>query len=77
MTIDKCNDIKQPKPPALTGECVIQKRVELKRYFKATWQRCDSLFSLINNDGAYYERPESLRHPINFLFWSYRLFLCE
>ena len=69
MTIyDKSNEQIYTKAPSLSGDCVKTKRVELKRYFKATWQRYESLFSLINNDGAYYERPEPLRHPLIFYF---------
>ncbi|MEY8200059.1 MAG: 5-histidylcysteine sulfoxide synthase, partial [Colwellia sp.] len=65
---NKYNKLNEPKSPAVTGECVDKKRAELKSYFKATWQCYDSLFSLVNNDGAYYQRPEPLRHPLIFYF---------
>jgi 5-histidylcysteine sulfoxide synthase/putative 4-mercaptohistidine N1-methyltranferase len=68
MNINQYNEVSEPKSPTLTGNCINSKRAELKRYFKATWQRYDSLFSLINNDEVYYQRPEPLRHPLIFYF---------
>jgi len=56
------------KPPSLNGSCINAKRDELKNYFKQTWAEYESLFSLINNDSAYYLRPERLRHPLIFYF---------
>ena len=47
-----------------------QKRSELKRYFVNTWETYESLFSLINDDAAYYLRPEPLRHPLVFYYGS-------
>lgn len=68
MDTNKYNEVSEPKSPTLMGDSVNGKRAELKRYFKATWQRYDSLFSLVNNDEAYYQRPERLRHPLIFYF---------
>lgn len=62
------NKITQAKTPWLTGTCVDEKRAEIKHYFYNTWETYDSLFALINNDDAYYLRPESLRHPLIFYF---------
>ena len=56
------------KPPSLNGDCIDKKRSELKCYFQQTWQKYESLFSLINNDDAFYERPEPLRHPLIFYY---------
>ena len=56
------------KAPLLNGRCVSTKRQELKRYFKQTWVEYESLFSLINDDMAYFLRPEPLRHPLIFYF---------
>ena len=56
------------KPPSLNGACINAKRDELKNYFKQTRAEYESLFSLINNDSAYYLRPERLRHPLIFYF---------
>ncbi|MFB0981182.1 MAG: 5-histidylcysteine sulfoxide synthase [Alteromonadaceae bacterium] len=54
--------------PQLNGLSVDDKRAELKSYFHNTWTTYESLFALINNDEAYYLRPESLRHPLIFYF---------
>lgn len=52
----------------LTGSDVEQKRLEIKTYFEQTWDLYESLFSLINQDKAYYLRPEPLRHPLIFYY---------
>lgn len=52
----------------LDGESVEAKRDELKRYFQNTWQTYEALFSLINNDDAFFLRPEPLRHPLIFYY---------
>jgi len=59
---------KQAKPPLLNGASISEKRTELKNYFKQTWAEYESLFSLINDDSAYFLRPEHLRHPLIFYF---------
>jgi len=59
---------KRAKPPLLNGASISAKRDELKNYFKSTWAEYESLFSLINDDSAYYLRPERLRHPLIFYF---------
>jgi len=56
------------KPPLLIGNDVEKKRAELKAYFEQTWELYESLFSLINQDDAFYLRPESLRHPLIFYY---------
>jgi len=56
------------KLPSLSGTSVSAKKQELKAYFKQTWAEYESLFSLINDDSAYYLRPERLRHPLIFYF---------
>lgn len=60
--------ITQAKTPWLTGTSVEEKRAEIKQYFQNTWKTYESLFALINNDEAYYLRPEPLRHPLIFYF---------
>lgn len=54
--------------PQLNGLSLDDKRAELKSYFHNTWTTYESLFALINNDEAYYLRPEPLRHPLIFYF---------
>ncbi|MCW8831988.1 MAG: 5-histidylcysteine sulfoxide synthase [Colwellia sp.] len=56
------------KPPRLNGHSVESKKQELKDYFLQTWAEYESLFGLINDDKAYYLRPEPLRHPLIFYF---------
>ncbi|MEP1871725.1 MAG: 5-histidylcysteine sulfoxide synthase [Paraglaciecola sp.] len=56
------------KPPLLTGDNVESKRAEIRTYFEQTWDVYESLFSLINQDEAYYLRPEPLRHPLIFYY---------
>jgi 5-histidylcysteine sulfoxide synthase/putative 4-mercaptohistidine N1-methyltranferase len=62
------NNEQRAKPPLLNGTTISAKRDELKAYFKQTWAEYESLFSLINDDSAYYLRPEHLRHPLIFYF---------
>lgn len=62
------SNINRAKPPLLNGTSISAKRNELKNYFQQTWAEYESLFSLINNDNAYYLRPERLRHPLIFYF---------
>lgn len=56
------------KPPLLSGSSATDKREHLKTYFTETWELYESLFSLINDDSAYYLRPEPLRHPLIFYY---------
>jgi len=58
----------QLKIPLLSGHSVEDKRTELKQYFHNTWQTYESLFALINDDSAFYLRPEPLRHPLVFYY---------
>ncbi len=56
------------KTPLLFGESSEDKRQELRDYFHHTFSLYESLFSTINNDNAYFLRPEPLRHPLIFYF---------
>ena len=56
------------KTPLLSGGSISEKRAELKSYFQQTWSQYESLFRLINQDEAYFLRPEPLRHPLIFYF---------
>ena len=60
--------INQLNTPTLNGNSITEKRQEIVAYFKNTWSTYESLFSLINQDQAYYLRPEPLRHPLVFYF---------
>jgi 5-histidylcysteine sulfoxide synthase/putative 4-mercaptohistidine N1-methyltranferase len=56
------------KAPLLNGTNVKAKKQELKKYFRQTWAEYESLFSLINDESAYFLRPEPLRHPLIFYY---------
>ncbi|MEE9493667.1 MAG: 5-histidylcysteine sulfoxide synthase [Gammaproteobacteria bacterium] len=56
------------KTPVLTHGDVEEKRQEIKQYFNATYDVYEQLFDCLKDDGAYHERPESLRHPLIFYF---------
>jgi len=56
------------KTPLLFGDALEDKRQELRDYFHHTFSLYESLFSTINNDKAYFIRPEPLRHPLIFYF---------
>mgnify|MGYP000190075202 CR=1 FL=1 len=59
---------KLTKPPRLNGKSISDKRQELKHYCQQTWAEYEALFALINDDKAYYLRPEQLRHPLIFYY---------
>ncbi len=52
----------------LTGDCVEDKREEIKKYFNQTYTLYESLFGTIINDDSYYLKAEPLRHPLIFYF---------
>lgn len=56
------------KTPLLTQGDVTEKREEIKNYFNGTYDLYEQLFRCLKNDEAYYQRPESLRHPLIFYF---------
>lgn len=45
-----------------------QKRNELREYFLDSFDTYESLFSVLNHNDAFYQRPEKLRHPLIFYF---------
>jgi len=52
----------------LRNGSVEQKRQQIKEYFIDSFNTYESLFSCLDSDNAYYERPEKLRHPLIFYF---------
>ncbi|PSW20881.1 SAM-dependent methyltransferase [Photobacterium sanctipauli] len=56
------------KTVLLTGESEATKRQELRHAFNQTWELYESLFSVIKHHGAYFSKPEPLRHPLIFYF---------
>jgi len=65
MDVSKTSRVKLP---SLNGVSVSAKKQELKEYFRQTWAEYEALFSLINDDSAYFLKPERLRHPLIFYF---------
>ena len=43
-----------------------EKRAEIRRYFHATFDIDERLYDTLAKDGAFYMRPEPLRHPLIF-----------
>jgi len=62
------SNVPKVKIPLLNGTSISAKKQELKDYFRQTWAEYEGLYSLINDDSAYYLRPERLRHPLIFYF---------
>ena len=54
--------------PALDSGEIEQKREEIRRYFHASWDLYEQLFTVLKDDSVFYQRPESLRHPLIFYF---------
>ena len=54
--------------PIINEGDAVKKRAEIRQYFLTTWELYESLFSTISDDGAFYMRPEPLRHPLIFYF---------
>ncbi len=56
------------KTPVINQGDAELKRQEIRDYFHATFDQYESLFSVLKDDSVFYERPESLRHPLIFYF---------
>ena len=54
--------------PTLQGTDSELKRQEIKAYFQMCYKRYESLFNLVANKNAYYQKADPLRHPIIFYF---------
>ncbi len=54
--------------PTLTGKNPEEKRQEIKNYFQFCYQRYESLFHLISDRKAYFQKADPLRHPIIFYY---------
>ncbi|MBT8349273.1 MAG: SAM-dependent methyltransferase, partial [Sulfurovum sp.] len=56
------------KMPTLHGTDSEQKRKEIKEYFKLCYKRYESLFSIVSDENAYFQKADPLRHPIIFYY---------
>jgi hypothetical protein len=54
-----------------------QLRETIHHYFHNTFNRYDQLFETLACDEAYYKKPISLRHPLDFLFRPHRYFFYQ
>ncbi|WP_218354929.1 5-histidylcysteine sulfoxide synthase [Alteromonas lipotrueiana] len=54
--------------PNLHEGTVAQKRAELLAYFHDSFDTYESLFTNLNSDEAFYQRPDNLRHPLIFYY---------
>jgi len=52
----------------LDGDNIEQKRQEIKEYFNNTYDVYEKLFDSLVNEDAFYDRANSLRHPLIFYF---------
>lgn len=51
----------------ITGD-IKTKRTEIKKYFNDTFKLYESIFELLKDDNAFYEKPNPLRQPLIFYF---------
>lgn len=56
------------KTPEINIGDAEQKREEIRGYFNSTWELYEHLFEPLKNESAFYQRPDSLRHPLIFYF---------
>ena len=54
--------------PTLLGNDSEVKRQEIKTYFQKTYKLYESLFSLVSDEKAYFQKADPLRHPIIFYY---------
>jgi 5-histidylcysteine sulfoxide synthase/putative 4-mercaptohistidine N1-methyltranferase len=54
--------------PTLDGRDPEQKRKEIKVYFQSCYKRYESLFELVVDENAYFQKADPLRHPIIFYY---------
>ena len=54
--------------PIINSGDAEEKRNEIRDYFRATWETYENLFETLVDDTVYFQRPESLRHPLIFYF---------
>ncbi len=56
------------KMPTLEGNDIETKRKEILNYFQSSFRRYESLFELLGDEKAYYEKANTLRHPLIFYY---------
>ncbi len=56
------------KLPTLAGNNSEEKRKEIKTYFQSCYKRYESLFNIVADKDAYFQKADPLRHPIIFYY---------
>jgi hypothetical protein len=54
--------------PTLHGADPEEKRKEIKAYFQLCYKRYESLFQIVADEKAYFQKADPLRHPIIFYY---------
>jgi 5-histidylcysteine sulfoxide synthase/putative 4-mercaptohistidine N1-methyltranferase len=54
--------------PTLVGLDPELKRQEIKAYFQEVYKRYESLFNIVSDEKAYFQKADPLRHPIIFYY---------
>jgi len=54
--------------PTLHGSDPEVKRKEIKTYFQRCYKRYESLFRIVSDESAYFQKSDPLRHPIIFYY---------
>ena len=54
--------------PLLTGSDKELKRQEIRTYFQSCYKRYESLFKVISDERAYFQKSDPLRHPMIFYY---------
>ena len=56
------------KIPTLHGTDAEEKRKEIRSYFQYCYKRYESLFNIVSDEKAYFQKSDPLRHPIIFYY---------
>ncbi len=56
------------RTPSLYGDAIEQKRKEIRAYFNSTFELYESLFTLLRDENALYQKADRLRHPLIFYY---------
>jgi len=56
------------KIPTLTGKNSEKKRQEIKTYFQYCYKQYESLFNIIADEKAYFQKADPFHHPIIFTY---------
>lgn len=59
---------KRLRTPSLRGNNPEKKRQEIKKYFNSTFELYESLFALLADESAFYQKADRLRHPLIFYY---------